>query len=103
MNSEEELQELLQDGKLPLAVWVLSCERMGLRSTFPHMGDMFEDQLWLRAILTSMYKLKGQLSGYGGRGPPVRPGQDQLSMDKDGVLYAGPEHPQKRAVSQHGS
>jgi hypothetical protein len=39
-----------------------SCEHMGLRSAFPHMGDMFEAQLWLRAILASMYKLKGQLA-----------------------------------------
>ena len=98
MDSEEELRELLPDGKFPLAVWALSCEHMGLRSAFPHMGDMFEAQLWLRAILASMYKLKGQLSGCGGRGPPVRPVQVQLSMGEDIASYAGQEHPQKRAV-----
>ena len=54
VDSEEELRELLPDGKFPLAVWALSCEHMGLRSAFSHMGDMFEDQLWLRAILASM-------------------------------------------------
>ena len=103
VDSEEELRELLPDGKFPLAVWALSCEHMGLRSAFPHMGDMFEAQLWLRAILASMYKLKGQLSGCGGRGPPVRPVQVRLSMGEDIASYAGREHPQKRAVSQLGS
>jgi hypothetical protein len=76
---------------------------MGLRSAFLHMGDMFEAQLWLRAILASMYKLKGQLGGYGGRGPQVRPVQVQLSMGEDVASYAGQEHPQKRTVSQLGS
>ena len=71
MDSEGELRELLPYGKFPLAVWALLCKRMGLRSVFSHMGDMFEAQLWLRAILASMYKLKGQLSGCGGRGPPI--------------------------------
>ena len=97
---EEELCELLPDGKFPLAVWALSCERMGLRSTFPHTGDTFEAQLWLRAILSSMYKLKGQLGGCGGRGPPIRPVQVQLSMGEDVASYAGLEHPQRRPDSQ---
>ena len=98
VDSEEELRELLPDGKFPLAVWALSCEHMGLRSAFPHMGDMFEAQLWLRAILASMYKLKGQLSGCGGRGPPVRPVQVRLSMGEDIASYAG-----RGAPSEEGS
>ena len=103
VDSEEELRELLPNGEFPLAVWALSCEHMGLRSAFPHMGDMFEAQLWLRAILASLYKLKGQLSGCGGRGPSVRPVQVRLSMGEDVASYAGQEHPQRRAVSQLGS
>ena len=67
------------------------------------MGDMFEAQLWLRAILASMHKLKGQLGGCGGRGPPVWPVQVQLSMGEDVLSYAGPGHPQKRTISQLGS
>ena len=67
------------------------------------MGDMFEAHLWLRAILASMYKLKSELRECGGRGPPVRPVQVQLSMGEDVASYAGPKHPQKRAVSQLGS
>ena len=43
------------------------------------------------------------MSGCGGRGPPVRPVQVQLSMGEDIAAYAGQEHPQKRAVSQLGS
>ena len=93
MDSEEELCELLPDGKFPLAVWALSCEHMGLRSVFPHMGDTFEAQLWMKAILSSMYKLKGQLGGCDGRGPPMRLVQVQLSMGEYAASYAGPEHP----------
>ena len=83
-----------------LAVWALSCEHMGLRSAFPHMGDMFEAQLWLRAILASMHKLKGQLSGCGGRGPSVRPVQVQLSMGED--IASFDSGAQKRVVPTSG-
>ena len=103
VDSEEELNELLPEGKFPLAVWALSCEHMGLRSVFPHMGDMFEAQLWLRAILTSLYKLKGKIGDCGSIGQVVRPVQVRLSMGEDVVGYEGPEHPQGRDVSQLGS
>ena len=103
VDSEEELNELLPEGKFPLAVWALSCEHMGLRSVFPHMGDMFEAQLWLRAILASLYKLKGKIGDCGSIGQVVRPVQVRLSMGEDVVGYKGPEHPQGRDVSQLGS
>ena len=35
--------------------------------------------------------------------PPVRSVQVQLSMGEHVASYVGPEHPQKRAVSQLGS
>ena len=99
MDSKEELRELLPDGKFPLAVCALSCEHMA----FSPMGDLFEAQLWLKAILASMYKLKGHLGCCGGRGPPVQHVQVQLSMGEDIASCAGPEHPEKREVSQLGS
>ena len=103
VESEEELNELRPEGKFPLAVWALSCEHMGLRSVFLHMGDMFEAQLWLRAILASLYKLKGKVGDCGSVGQVVRPVQVRLSMGEDVVGYEDPEHPQGRAVSQLGS
>ena len=102
VDTEEELSELLPDGKWPIAVWALSCEHMGLRSIFPHMGDMFQAQLWLRAILASMYKLTGTM-GKCGASSVVHPVRVQWSMGDDVGKYDGPVHPQGREVTQLGS
>ena len=46
-----------------LGVCALACERLGLKDRFPglkrfpNMGDLFQAQLWLRAVLASSYRL----------------------------------------------
>ena len=100
----EGLAKIVPDG-FSLGVCALACERLGLKDRFPglkrfpNMGDLFQAQLWLRAVLASSYRLSGSMPGCGGA-----PVQVQFSISSAEVAkYTGSPHPEGVAVSQFGS
>ena len=98
------LTKLVSEG-FSLGVCALACEWLGLKDRFPglkrfpNMGDLFQAQLWLRAVSASGYRLSGSMRGRGGA-----PVQVQFSISSAEVTkYTGPPHPEGVAVSQFGS